>query len=69
MTLVIKVDIEKNKENYQAVADLLAELDIISMAWEDDASETKPRATGKPADLASSVSSAVDRMIERQRGR
>ena len=57
--LVIKIDIEKSKENYQKIIDLLADYDISSAAWETN----RPGST-RPAgdDLGSRLSQAIDKV-------
>lgn len=64
--LVVKIELEKNKESYQAVLKALEGLDILSASWEDESvpvqtqiSATAPKGE---ADLASKVSAAVNRI-------
>lgn len=61
--LVIKIELDKSKENYQAVVQALEGFDIASVAWEDGVQQAAPSfQSGKtdPADLAANVSAAVD---------
>lgn len=70
--LYIKIDIEKNKENLQAVMAALAEFDIISASWEEPGAvdvsvDPKLRAANKGGDLSAQVSAALDQ-AHRRRG-
>lgn len=65
MILNVKIEIDKSKENYQAVLSALEAFDIASASWEDKATEYKVETSlsGKtdPNDLSAAVSAAVDR--------
>lgn len=61
--LTIKLELDKNKENYQAVLAALSEFDIVSAAWDDvENTETKIAAkSGRSGeDLSSAISAAVN---------
>lgn len=70
--LYVKIDLEKNKENLQAVLAALAEFDIASASWEDspgtvDVSvDPKLRAASKGGDLGAAVSAALDQAHRRR---
>ena len=68
--LVVKLDVEKNKENYYDVIERLKDLDIVSVAWEDEVKATGGARSGKsdPTDLASTLSAAVNSLRNRQSG-
>lgn len=67
--LVIRIDIEKNKENYQAVMAALADFDVDSTAWEDVNSQVKVEAKSARTgdDLSSAISAAIN-AVGRSRG-
>lgn len=61
--LVIRLELEKSKENYQAVVKALEGFDIASASWEDEVKQAaKSTQSGKtdPGDLAANLSAAVD---------
>lgn len=68
MILNVKIELDKNKENYQAVLAALAEFDIASASWED-ALDYKVEASlsGKtdPSDLSAAVSAAVNQQARK----
>jgi len=69
--LVIKIDAEKNKDNYKAVLAALADFDVVSAAWETDTPQpTSPDIkSGRSGDgLSSAVSAAVKLLSEQQKG-
>jgi len=70
MILTINIELDKTKENYQAVMDALAEFDIASTSWED--ATKKPEVKVDPSvrmdkniDPAGSLSQAIDRARRR----
>lgn len=69
MILSVKIEIEKSKENYQAVVNALSEFDVSSVAWEDESTtEVKVDPSvrmDRNIDIAASVSQAIDRSRRR----
>lgn len=66
--LVVRIELDKSKENYQAVMQALAAFDIASAAWEDGQQpQGNMSVSGKtdPNDLGAAVSAAVDRLRRR----
>jgi hypothetical protein len=65
--LVLKIELEQNKENYQAVLKALEEFDILSASWEDASAKPKVVVTGKTddGDMAAKLSAALDRSHRR----
>ncbi len=73
MILTINIELEKSKENYQAVIDALAEFDIASTSWEDASKPVEVKADpsvrmDKNIDPAGALSQAVDRAKRRANG-
>jgi hypothetical protein len=67
MVMVIKIDLEKSRENYQAVVDALAEFDIVSAAWETERTTAPVAQSGKTGDdLGANLSAAIGRVSKRQ---
>lgn len=64
MTLVVKLELEKNKENYQAVLKALEEFDIASASWEDEVAAQQVQVTvpKDSADIGSKLSAAITRI-------
>jgi len=72
-TLVIKIDTEKNKENYNGVLTALSDYDVVSAAWEtDEPAKQAPaevRSARSGSDLGTAVSAAIKLLSENQRNR
>ena len=71
MILTVRLEIDKNKENYRAVMDALAEFDIASASWEDRHQEPDKRirsGQSDPGDLSSAVSAAVTQAQNNSQG-
>lgn len=72
MTLTVKIEIDKSKENYQAVIKALEAFDIASASWEDESKapqvgvDYKIKTASKDGDPAAAVSAAVDRVKQRR---
>lgn len=71
--LVVKIDTEKNKGNYQAVLKALEEFDIISASWETEQDirvniDPKLKSGATDGDLGAALSGALNSFIRRQRG-
>lgn len=66
MILTVKIEIDKNKENYQAVLKALEEFDIASASWEDDKAPAvkvdQSARMDKNVDPAGALSQAIDRV-------
>lgn len=74
MILTVKIEIEKDKDNYQAVVKALEGFDIASVAWEDEskapevAVDYKIKSAAKDGDPSATLSAAVDRVMRRRSG-
>jgi len=65
--LYLKIDIEQNKENYQAVVNALKEFDIVSVSWEDGTNiGVGAISSEEPKELQDKLSAAVDKVKKRQ---
>lgn len=60
--LVVKIEVERNKENYKAVMEALADFDVEYAAWENPSPDTKIDAKSARTgdDLSSAISAAVN---------
>jgi len=70
--LVIKLDLEKNKMNYNAALAALSDFDVASAAWETDEPKVAPPAaksgqTG--SDLSSGLSAAIKFLADSQKNK
>ena len=65
--LVVRLEVEKTKENYQAVVDALAEYDVASVGWETD-SKPAPKSGQTGSDLGTNLSEAINRVRSGQGG-
>lgn len=59
--LVVKLELDKSKENYQAVMAALAEFDIASTSWEDGSVNLDYKSGRTGDDLSSAVSDIISR--------
>lgn len=64
MIITIKLDLDKTRENYLDVINMLSEMDydIISVAWEENNPARTPPVGQKPDDIGTKLSQAVDRV-------
>jgi hypothetical protein len=71
--LVIKIDAEKSKENYNAAIGALSNFDVVSAAWEtEDApkvADPQIKSGQSGEGLSSAVSAAVKFLSEQNRNR
>lgn len=70
--LVVRIEIDKSKENYQAVVAALAEFDIVGAEWQTEATQLKPEIKSghtDPGDLGTALSAATEFLRNRNRGR
>jgi hypothetical protein len=63
--LIIKLDVEKTKENYTAAVAALADFDIASVSWETDPIVAQ-QVKGKSSDNLSDAVSAALKLMERR---
>jgi hypothetical protein len=69
--LVVRIEIDKSKENYQAVMEALAAFDIASAGWENGQDKAKPPRSGHtdPSDLSTGLSEAINYLKNQNDGR
>lgn len=71
--LIVKIEIDKSKENYQAIVAALAKFDIASAEWETaQADVLKPEIKSghtDPSDLGTALSAATEFLRNRNHGR
>lgn len=64
--LVIRLELDKSKENYQAAMKALEDFEILSASWEDEAAPVQTKITATipkdDGDLGSKLSNALSRI-------
>jgi hypothetical protein len=63
--LVVRIDIEKNKDNFRKIMEALADFNIESTLWEGEPVNLEVKSGQTGTDLSSAVSSVINQLGRR----